>query len=62
MCPTRLGKQSEVMTYLIGIDGGTESLRASVFDLTGRCLGFATRPYATQFALGSRSMCAAASY
>jgi ribulose kinase len=43
------------MAYVLGIDGGTESLRASVFDLGGRCLGFATSPYATQFAPGARA-------
>ncbi len=43
------------MAYLIGVDGGTESLRASVFDLNGHCLGFATSPYATQFSAGARA-------
>ena len=35
--------------YVIGIDGGTESLRAGVFDLNGRALAFAATPYKTQF-------------
>lgn len=37
------------MAVVLGIDGGTESLRASVFDLDGRMLGFAAEPYATAF-------------
>lgn len=37
------------MTYVIGIDGGTESLRAGVFDLKGRPIAFASAPYKTQF-------------
>lgn len=37
------------MTYVIGIDGGTESLRAHVFDLAGRSRGVGKGPYATQF-------------
>jgi ribulokinase len=43
------------MTYVIGIDGGTESLRASVFDMAGRRIGSAAKPYATQFAPGARA-------
>ncbi|MGE0716789.1 MAG: ribulokinase [Alphaproteobacteria bacterium] len=35
--------------YVVGIDGGTESLRAGVFDLTGRPLAFAAAPYETRF-------------
>ena len=37
------------MAYVIGIDGGTESLRAGVFDLKGRPLAFAATPYKTAF-------------
>lgn len=37
------------MAYVIGIDGGTESLRAHVFDLTGRSRGVGRGPYATDF-------------
>lgn len=33
---------------ILGIDLGTQSLRAAVFDLTGRCLGFGVEPIATQ--------------
>ncbi|MDA8251947.1 MAG: FGGY-family carbohydrate kinase [Rhodospirillales bacterium] len=39
----------------IGIDGGTESLRARVFDLGGRCLGNGSAPYETRFAAGARA-------
>lgn len=37
------------MAYVVGIDGGTESLRAHVFDLQGRSLGVGKGAYATQF-------------
>lgn len=37
------------MAYVIGIDGGTESLRAHVFDLDGRSLGSGTGSYDTHF-------------
>lgn len=43
------------MAYMLGIDGGTESLRARLFDLSGRCLGNAATPYTTQFAPGARA-------
>lgn len=43
------------MTYLLGIDGGTESLRARLFDLSGRCLGNAVSPYPTEFSPGARA-------
>ncbi|HYF92432.1 MAG TPA: FGGY-family carbohydrate kinase [Symbiobacteriaceae bacterium] len=32
-------------SYLIGIDGGTESIRVGVFDLQGRLVGMAARAY-----------------
>jgi ribulokinase len=35
--------------YVIGVDGGTESLRAGVFDLKGKPLAFAASPYGTNF-------------
>src|SRR5262249_20245201 len=34
---------------VIGVDGGTESLRAGVFDLQGRPRAFASSAYATNF-------------
>src|SRR3954469_22780148 len=37
------------MSYVIGVDGGTESLRAFVFDLEGRPLGSHATPYKTDF-------------
>ena len=43
------------MAYVIGIDGGTESLRATVFDLAGRRIASALAPYPTQFAPGARA-------
>ena len=43
------------MVYVIGIDGGTESLRATLFDLGGRRIGSATGVYPTQFAAGARA-------
>jgi hypothetical protein len=35
--------------YVIGVDGGTESLRAGVFDLTGTPVAMASSSYATSF-------------
>ncbi|MEQ8967825.1 MAG: FGGY-family carbohydrate kinase [Azospirillaceae bacterium] len=35
--------------YVIGVDGGTESLRAGVFDLAGNPLAFASARYPTEF-------------
>jgi sugar (pentulose or hexulose) kinase len=35
--------------YLIGVDGGTESLRAGVVDLDGTPLAFASEAYPTRF-------------
>jgi ribulose kinase len=43
------------MAYVIGIDGGTESLRALVFNLAGHCLGNAAAPYETHFKPGARA-------
>ncbi|HNB27691.1 MAG TPA: FGGY-family carbohydrate kinase [Alphaproteobacteria bacterium] len=37
------------MAYLLGIDGGTESIRAIVFDLEGRPRGSKAAPYKTDF-------------
>ena len=43
------------MRYVIGIDGGTESLRATVFDPAGRPVATASSPYSTRFAPGARA-------
>ncbi len=43
------------MAYVIGIDGGTESLRAHVFDLSGRSLGVGRGAYATDFPAPARA-------
>ncbi len=43
------------MDYVIGIDGGTESLRATVFDLAGRRIASAASAYPTRFAAGARA-------
>ena len=37
------------MSFVIGIDGGTESIRAHVFALDVACLGSAAAPYSTRF-------------
>lgn len=37
------------MSHVIGIDGGTESLRAFVFDLSGHPVASCATPYATKF-------------
>jgi sugar (pentulose or hexulose) kinase len=34
---------------VLGIDGGTESLRASLFDLDGNQVAVASAPYGTQY-------------
>ncbi len=43
------------MGYVIGIDGGTESLRAHVFDLSGRARGIGKCAYATTFPAPARA-------
>ena len=43
------------MSCVLGIDGGTESLRSRVFDLSGRCLASASAPYDTTFSSGARA-------
>ncbi len=43
------------MSVVIGVDGGTESLRAGVYDASGRCLASAAQPYETRFAAGARA-------
>lgn len=37
------------MAYVIGIDGGTESLRAHIFDLSGHSIGVGKSSYTTTF-------------
>lgn len=37
------------MAFVIGIDGGTESVRVHIFTLTGTCVGSAAEPYPTRF-------------
>ena len=43
------------MRYVIGIDGGTESLRAHVFDTGGRNVGGAVGDYDTVFPAPGRA-------
>ena len=43
------------MAYFLTIDGGTESLRAMVYDLKGTCLGSRAVPYKTNFLPGARA-------
>ena len=43
------------MSYVIGVDGGTESLRAGFYDAEGRCLAAASCPYETRFSSGARA-------
>lgn len=43
------------MSYVIGIDGGTESIRARVFDLDGLCKASASHPYSTRFSPSARA-------
>ena len=43
------------MSVVIGVDGGTESLRAGVYDATGRCLATASHSYETTFSPGARA-------
>ena len=42
------------MSHVIGIDGGTESLRATVFDLAGRRIASSVAAYPTRFLAGTR--------
>ncbi|TNC62894.1 FGGY-family carbohydrate kinase [Rubellimicrobium roseum] len=43
------------MAYVLTADGGTESLRARVYDLAGRCLGSRAVAYETRFGPGARA-------
>lgn len=43
------------MAHFLTVDGGTESLRARVYDVGGTCLGSLAVPYPTQFSAGARA-------
>ena len=43
------------MAYFLTVDGGTESLRARVYDLQGTCKGNVAVPYKTTFTAGARA-------
>ena len=43
------------MACVVGIDGGTESLRATLFDLAGRRIASASSAYPTRFSPGARA-------
>lgn len=43
------------MSYFLTVDGGTESLRARVYDLNGTCLGNVAAAYDTTFTAGARA-------
>ena len=43
------------MSYYLTVDGGTESLRARIYDERGQCLGSKAVAYDTQFAPGGRA-------
>ncbi len=43
------------MSLVLGVDGGTEGLRAGVYNEAGRCLGAASHGYDTHFSAGARA-------
>jgi ribulose kinase len=43
------------MAYVLTADGGTESLRARLYDLGGHCLASVSLPYRTQSSAGARA-------
>ncbi|MEP3845989.1 MAG: FGGY-family carbohydrate kinase [Paracoccaceae bacterium] len=43
------------MAFFLTVDGGTESLRARVYNLKGTCLGNVAAPYKTNFTAGARA-------
>ena len=43
------------MAYVLTADGGTESLRARLYDLSGHCLASVALPYQTHFSAGARA-------
>ncbi len=43
------------MAYFLTADGGTESLRARIYDVTGTCVASHAEPYETLFSAGARA-------
>jgi ribulose kinase len=43
------------MAYYLAVDGGTESLRARIYDETGSALASHAEPYETDFSVGARA-------
>lgn len=43
------------MAYFLAADGGTESLRARIYDLNGNCVASHAEPYETVFSPGARA-------
>ncbi|MEO0542926.1 MAG: FGGY-family carbohydrate kinase [Pseudomonadota bacterium] len=43
------------MAYFLAADGGTESLRARIYDLDGKCVASHAEPYETLFSPGARA-------
>lgn len=43
------------MVYFLAADGGTESLRARIYDLKGQCVASHAEPYETVFSAGTRA-------
>ncbi|MEM1428699.1 MAG: FGGY family carbohydrate kinase [Pseudomonadota bacterium] len=43
------------MAYMLTADGGTESLRARIYDLRGTCVASHAEPYDTAFSAGARA-------
>lgn len=48
-------EQGGIMAYYLTADGGTESIRARIYDLSGNCLGQQAVPYETKFYPGARA-------
>ncbi|WP_227268203.1 FGGY-family carbohydrate kinase [Roseobacter weihaiensis] len=43
------------MSYVLAVDGGTESLRARIYDLNGSCIASHAEAYETMFSPGARA-------
>ncbi len=43
------------MSYVLTADGGTESLRVRIYDLSGNCIASHAEPYETRFSPGARA-------